>query len=660
MGNEEISLNRFIQATSRATLLFLSTSIGWGKEIKPVDPDGLPFLFVHENTCNSYLIRSGDACLIIDWGTGGFLPHLNGLGINKVERVLFTHHHREQLQGAGLIDRSTAKVWAPAKERDFFEKPASFRKWWPKLGDKFSVYGASYLRPPAYPIALDRVLEDGESFDWKGFRFTGISTPGHSPGHMAYLLERDAKTIAFTGGHFHDEAKLSTWFDSEWDYGFGKGIDALLESTDKLIANKPTLAFPSHGSPIARATRQLETFKEKLTVFRASYVRGYPVHKMKPAEADGYSKPTKFPLMNRVTPHLYKLNPKTLGKNFSIIISDNGRGLILDSGLFPELLLHRLIQGMKEHFGLKRIDALWISHMHGDHFLHARILKEKYGVKTWTLDRIADKCENPRRYDYAALVSAYGDGFDGVSIDKPFKTGESVEWEGYKIQVDWMPGQTEFGCCLWLEIDGKKIAFTGDNLFADSSNPEQNGHEAVVARNSSIFEEGYLLGSRYLKELAPDIVMGAHSYVMPEPVGLLHRYHEWSKEIIRLYKDLLPETDYEYLYDPYWVSAYPYRVDFSQKETQSVEVTVRNFRSNEQSHEITLVTPAGITADPPVLRGKIPAEQRATYRVNLRIDRTKAQKGLGIIPFDVTLDGKHKGQWFDFIYRTNAGGDEGR
>ena len=53
-----------------------------------------------------------------------------------------------------------------------------------------------------------------------------------------------------------------------------------------------------------------------------------------------------------------------------------------------------------------------------------------------------------------------------------------------------MPGQTEFGCCLWLEIDGKKIAFTGDNLFADSSNPEQNGHEAVVARNSSIFEEG--------------------------------------------------------------------------------------------------------------------------------------------------------------------------
>ena len=73
------------------------------------------------------------------------------------------------------------------------------------------------------------------------------------------------------------------------------------------------------------------------------------------------------------------------------------------------------------------------------------------------MDRIADKCEHPRRYDYAALVSAYGDGFDGMKIDRKFHDGESIEWEGFRIQVDWMPGQTEFGCCLWLEIDGKKV-----------------------------------------------------------------------------------------------------------------------------------------------------------------------------------------------------------
>ena len=54
-----------------------------------------------------------------------------------------------------------------------------------------------------------------------------------------------------------------------------------------------------------------------------------------------------------------------------------------------------------------------------------------------------------------------------------------------------MPGQTEFGCCLWLELDGKRIAFTGDNPFGDPSDRQQDGHEAVVARNSAIFEVGF-------------------------------------------------------------------------------------------------------------------------------------------------------------------------
>ena len=32
-------------------------------------------------------------------------------------------------------------------------------------------------------------------------------------------------------------------------------------------------------------------------------------------------------------------------------------------------MLDEIILGMREHLGLKQIDAFWISHMHGDHFL---------------------------------------------------------------------------------------------------------------------------------------------------------------------------------------------------------------------------------------------------------------------------------------------------
>ncbi len=45
-----------------------------------------------------------------------------------------------------------------------------------------------------------------------------------------------------------------------------------------------------------------------------------------------------------------------------------------------------------------------------------------------------------------------------MKIEKPYRDGETIQWEGYRIQVDWMPGQTEFGCCLWLELEGRPRA----------------------------------------------------------------------------------------------------------------------------------------------------------------------------------------------------------
>ena len=635
-----------------AVMVFGETGASLG--FRQPDAENFPDLFAFTDVSNAYVLRSGRTALLVDLGDGGALEHLEELGVKRVEWVLFTHHHREQCQGAVKLDRKVTKVAVPAAERELFETPARFRKWFPKLGDKYSVYGASYARPPSTPIAADKALADGETFSWGGYEIECLETPGHSPAGMSFLLRGKGGAVAiFSGGVMHDGAKMSVWYDSEWDYGFAKGVDVLLASVDKLAAKKPALLLPEKGPAVRKATEQLKVYKDKLTVFRKSYVRGYDVFDATARERDPVSTPTDFPLMNRVTPHLYKLNPDTFGKNFYIIISDAGHGLVLDCGLFPEVFLHRLVQGMRKHFGLKQIDALWISHMHGDHFLLGPVLRQKYGAKSWTLDLIADKCERPRDYDYAALVSAYGSGFDGMKIDKRFRNGESVEWEGYKVQVDWMPGQTEFGCCLWLEIDGKRIAFTGDNLFADSSNPAQNGHEAVVARNSSVLEEGYLLGSRYLKELKPDIVMGAHSYVMPKPEGLLNRYHDWAKEIIVLYKDLLPEADYEYLYDPYWVSAYPYRVDLSEEDEQTVDVTVRNFRSVPQVHRIELKLPPGVTAEPPVLEGVLAPESRRAYPVKLSLDRKLALAGLQIVPFGITLDGKRHGQLFDFILRTS-------
>jgi glyoxylase-like metal-dependent hydrolase (beta-lactamase superfamily II) len=613
-------------------------------------PKSFPELLRWKGTCNSYVLRNADSALVIDLGNGEVLEQLAAQGVRNVEWLLFTDHHREGCQGIAAVDRAT-KVAAAKTEQELFENPTAFRKWFPKLGDKYSVYGASYARPPQSPISLDKTFESEEIFKWRGYEIRCLNTAGHSPGGMTYVINKGGKSFAFSGGVVHAGAKMTTWFDSEWDYGFGKGIDTLLKSVEKLESENLAMILPSHGPVIENPSETLKLYREKLSAFRTDYIRGYQVFDAPPETRDSISKPTKVPLINQVTPHLYKLSHKTQGKNFAIIVADSGKGLVLDCGLMPESMLDEILVGMRQHMGLKSIDAFWISHMHGDHFLLGPALKKKFGAQAWTLDKIVDRCENPRRYDYAALIQAYGDGFDGMKIEKGFRDGETVDWEGYKIHVDWMPGQTEFGCCLWLEIDGKKIAFTGDNLFGNPDDKTNNGHEAVVARNSAIFEEGYLFGSRYLKDLKPDIVMGSHSYVMHNPAAFLDRYHQWSKRIIKHYQSLLPDKDYEYLFDPYWVSAYPYRVDFADSDEQIVTVTVRNFREHPQRHRIELKLPNGMSAEPPVLAGLVERESRHAYQVKLTIDRDRFPNGVQIVPFDITLDGQHYGQLFDFIVR---------
>lgn len=608
-----------------------------------------PDLFLWTDTCNVWVLRDNDAALLISLGDASVLEHLKEIGVNRVEWLLLTDHHRETLQGAKRLDRKATRVAAPKREQALLETPTQFRKWHPKLADPHTVHGASYVRPPQTPVKVDRWLETGEVFEWKGRKIECVSTPGTSPGGMSYVIRHGARTSVFLGGVMHDGAKMTNWFDTEWDYGFASGIDALSASVNRLMELKPDLAFATQGPVIRNAEQQLKTYQAKLTDFRADYVRGYPVESLTKAGRHPAIKPCAVRNLAQVTPHLYMLDEKMAGKNFAIIISDKGRGLLLDCGLFPESTLGRLVDDMKEHLGLKQIDACWISHMHGDHFTLGQVLR-RMGVKLWTLDKIVDKCEHPRRYDYPALIASYPGSFDGVKIDRPLKDGEVIEWEGHSLHIDWMPGQTEFANCLWLELDGKRIAFTGDNLFGNPADLRQNGHECVVARNSAILEEGYLIGSRYLQKLKPDIIMGAHSVLMTKPAAFVDRYHEWAKRMIRLYRDMLPDPEYAYLYDPYWVSAYPYRVDVTKDAVQTIQVTVRNFRRTPQKHRVELKLPPGLAAEPAVLEGVVGPRSRQSYPVAIKVtQRSALEHGVQIVPFDITLDGKRYGELFDFL-----------
>ena len=606
-----------------------------------------PDIFCWTDTCNVYILRDGESAILFDFGDGNVLNNISNIGIKNVDWVLFTHHHREQCQGIAKIKSSEIKIAVPSAERSFFERPINFRKIKPSLGDAYTVHGSSYVRPPIRPIKVDHVFQNMDEFSWHGNEFWCINTRGNSPGSMSYMLKKDGKWIAFSGDVMIDGAKMHTWFDTEWDYGFASGIYALFNSVSLIESFRPSLMLPSHGDVIRNPLEQLREYQRKIRELERYYVRGYEQSTFGYGSQDTVSIPTDVPHLWQVMPHIYKCKGPDLWANFAIILADSGHALVVDCGLGKELL-DKYIDCMRAKLGLKQVDAVIITHYHGDHCLDAPYLREKYGAEIWSLDKVAEKIQFPERFDYPASVNTYGAGIDSIEFDRTFSDGEKFQWEGYNFTVDWLPGQTEFGLCLNAVIDGKLVAFTGDNIFGSTTDPKQNGHEAVVARNSGILEEGYIYAGEYLKKLQPDIIIAGHSNVLDKPKHLIDRFLDSAIALRNAFQALSDEKDYRYMFDPYWVKAEPYRVSVKAGESVDVDIKIRNFLNTAQYHYIEFHCPDGISTHPNFIDGSVKPSSIKTIKLSIYAG-SEAIKGVNMIAFDISLDGKRYGELFDMI-----------
>ena len=631
-------------------LLLASVAASAAAPARFTQPDAArhPNLFTWTDTCNVHVLRDGDAALLIDLGDGSVLDHLGDIGVKQVEWVLFTHHHREQCQGAPKLAGRGVKLAAPDAERALFENPTSFRKMNVRLGDAFTVHGSSFVRPPVEPIKLDQTFAKMDTFTWRGCEFRCVDTRGNSPGHMSYFLNDGGRWLAFAGDVMLDGAKMHTWFDSEWDYGFAAGVWAAANAAAQVAAYEPAWMLPSHGPPIANAKKQLEEFQQRLFALERLLVRGYPVTTFAGAMQDKTSKPSKVPNVFQVSPHVFKFRGPGFFPNFYMILADSGRALVVDCGLLQTNFLDTALAGMQRHYGLKAIDAMVTTHMHGDHFLQAPHLKQKWGAQFWGLDRMAEVCARPEAFDYAAPIQAYGIGVDRLKFDRLFKSGEQFTWEGHRFTIDWMPGQTEFALCMTGVIDGRKVAFTGDNIFGNPADPQQNGHEAMCSRTSGILDEGYIVGAEYLVKLKPDILLGGHSYVMDQPGKFIERYRKWAYDMRDAFRTVSSEPEYRWWFDPFWVRAEPHRVQMKRGGSAEVKVNVRNFESKPVAFEIAPHAPLGLITEPKGWGHSVAAQTVTHFMLKLTA-AADATPGVRIVAFDITRAGKRQGELFDCI-----------
>ena len=75
---------------------------------------------------------------------------------------------------------------------------------------------------------------------------------------------------------------------------------------------------------------------------------------------------------------------------------------------------------------------------------------------------------------------------------------------------------------------------------------------------------------------------------------------------------------------------------------------VRNFLSRPQKHRIQVQAPRGVTVEPALLESSVEPLSSGEFRVKVSVT-PDSKPGVSIVAFDVTLDGKRYGPWFDMI-----------
>src|SRR5919202_5143397 len=128
------------------------------------------------DTCNVYVLRSGRDAVLIDFGGGAVLDHLDELGVDRVTDVLVTHRHRDQVQGLARAVAAGIRVWVPPVERELFDR---VEEHWQmrELYRNYNVRQDRFSLLAAVPVT--GTLDEYRTRMYGGVAMLVIPTPGH-------------------------------------------------------------------------------------------------------------------------------------------------------------------------------------------------------------------------------------------------------------------------------------------------------------------------------------------------------------------------------------------------------------------------------------------------------------------------------------------------
>jgi glyoxylase-like metal-dependent hydrolase (beta-lactamase superfamily II) len=101
----------------------------------------------------------------------------------QVERIIHTHAHLDHFLASGKLKEATGAKLALHRDDLFL---------WDMLEEQCRMFGIPFEKPPP----PDQWLEHEEEIEVKGVQGKALHTPGHTPGSMCFLFEKQKLLIA--------------------------------------------------------------------------------------------------------------------------------------------------------------------------------------------------------------------------------------------------------------------------------------------------------------------------------------------------------------------------------------------------------------------------------------------------------------------------------
>ena len=590
-----------------------------------------PNLFWFRDTCEVYLLRADSAGLLIDAGSGAVLDHIGEVGVEQVEWVLHTHHHRDQCAGDPRLIAHGASIAVPAREAAHFDRADAL---W-RLRSTFDDYDVSGAwDTPTTSIPVARRLADHDTFRWRGHELLVQPTPGHTRGSVSYLGTVDGLACAFTGDLIAAPGRVHAIHDLQWQYGMPDAVGAALHSATLLAGMALDRLLPSHGRPMkepASALRALAATLADLYELMGE-MRRNRVWLRWPHAVD--QPKTRF------LPHLWA-NTHSLANTYALV-ADDGRTLLLDYG-FPSwdhffadkrFVEHSLAE-LSALAGITSLDAVVPSHYHDDHLAGVPWLQARHGTQAWIHESFAGIVERPSDWKLPCLLG------EPIRVDRVLADGERMTFAGWSFEVFHMPGHTWYALGLAGEVDGTRVALTGDNLLAGAISPLRAA--APIYRNRMRLDS-IASGVRRLMDFEPELLLTGHTGALEVTRPMLDDFLAWSRQLEGVFTRLcaVPERVNEAL-DPDFVVCFPYLSTLGPGDTLALEVRVTNHGPVSEEARVALVAPAGWEVEPAMAVAAIAPDASGALPFTVRV-APDAAPGRSIVLADLVLAERRYGQ----------------